>query len=95
MHRPFGQSLPYLLWYESGLRHAALNNWGFDKNMSNFTIIYRSPNNLDQREWDVVHEVSPESFERVVDTAVLAANLHRLGRLVCSQEQKRAKRRAA
>ncbi len=40
-----------------------------------------------------VREVSPESFERVVATAVLAANLHRLGRLVLSQELKRAKRR--
>ena len=50
-------------------------------------------NNLDQRGWDVVREVSPESFARVVGTAVLAANLHRLGRLVRNQEQERAKRR--
>lgn len=39
-------------------------------------------NNLDHRGWSKVREVSKEDFERVVATAVVAANVHRLGRLV-------------
>ncbi len=65
----------------------------FKQGRKGHSAVESALNNLDQRGWDVVREVSPESFARVVGTAVLAANLHRLGRLVRNQEQERAKRR--
>ena len=65
----------------------------FKQGRKGHSAVESALNNLDQRGWDVVREVSPESFARVVGTSVVAANLHRLGRLVLSQEQKRAKRR--
>ncbi len=51
-------------------------------------------NNLDHRGWNLVRETSREGFARVVATAILAANVHRLGRLLREQEIiKKAKRR--
>ncbi len=49
-------------------------------------------NHLNHRGLSLVRETSSESFERVVATSVLAANIHRLGTLVRDQERKRLRR---
>ncbi len=49
-------------------------------------------NHLNHRGLSLVREVSPENFERVIATSVLAANLCRLETLVRSRERKRLKR---
>ncbi len=51
-------------------------------------------NHLNKRGLDLVRETSAQSFERVVATSVLAANIIRLGTLIREQERKRLKRLA-
>ncbi len=50
-------------------------------------------NNLNQRGLDRVRVVSKEEFERVVGTAVVAANIQRIGALERERDRKREKRR--
>ena len=52
-------------------------------------------NALEHRGLDRVRSRGPEGFERTVALSVLAANLHRLGRLLHALERKRKPRRAA
>ena len=49
-------------------------------------------NHLNHRGLSLIREVSPENFERVIATSVLAANLCRLGTLVRDRKRKRLKR---
>ncbi len=50
-------------------------------------------NNLNQRGLERVRVVSKEDFERVVGTAVVAANIQRIGALERERDRKREKRR--
>lgn len=52
-------------------------------------------NALEHRGLDRVRSHGAEGFERTVALSVLAANLHRLGRLLHALERKRKRRRAA
>ena len=64
----------------------------FKKARQAHSAVESALNNLDHRGWSLVREVSEKGFERVVATAVIAANIHRLGTLVGNRAHERPRR---
>ena len=68
--------------------------WLDPKSRDDIPAVESAINALEHRGLDRVRTRGAEGFERTVALSVLAANLHRLGRLLRQRERKRRRRAA-